>query len=60
MDHEGLLDSLTFQGGTFLRLCQSSLRFSEDLDFAGDWDFRSEEVAGDGYVPHRVAEPAQN
>lgn len=45
LDREGLLDSLTFQGGTSLRLCQGSPRFSEDLDFAGDWDFKSEDVA---------------
>ena len=30
-----LLDSLTFQGGTSLRLCHGAPRFSEDLDFAG-------------------------
>ena len=30
-----LLDTLTFQGGTSLRLCHGAPRFSEDLDFAG-------------------------
>lgn len=34
-----LLDSLTFQGGTSLRLCYGAPRFSEDLDFAGGADF---------------------
>src|SRR3546814_7347409 len=34
-----LLDSLTFQGGTSLRLCHRAPRFSEDLDFAGGIDF---------------------
>lgn len=35
LDGEGLLDMLTFQGGTSLRLCYGAQRFSEDLDFAG-------------------------
>ena len=35
LDTEGLLDLLTFQGGTSLRLCYDSPRFSEDLDFVG-------------------------
>lgn len=39
LDQEGLLDRLTFQGGTALRLCHASPRFSEDLDFAGGKDF---------------------
>lgn len=45
LDREGLLDDLTFQGGTSLRLCYGASRFSEDLDFAGGRDFRSENVA---------------
>ncbi|MEQ4924389.1 nucleotidyl transferase AbiEii/AbiGii toxin family protein [Proteus hauseri] len=40
----GLLRSLTFQGGTSLRLCYNSNRFSEDLDFAGGRDFCSEQM----------------
>lgn len=39
MDAAGLLDKLTFQGGTSLRLCYGSNRFSEDLDFVGGKDF---------------------
>lgn len=35
LDAEGLLKDLVFQGGTSLRLCRGSDRFSEDLDFAG-------------------------
>lgn len=35
LDREGLLQTLTFQGGTSLRLCYGSNRFSEDLDFVG-------------------------
>lgn len=34
-----LLDGLTFQGGTALRLCHGGQRLSEDLDFAGGRDF---------------------
>ena len=33
LDNNRLLDRLTFQGGTSLRLCYGALRFSEDLDF---------------------------
>lgn len=39
LDSEGLLKDLVFQGGTALRLCRGSDRFSEDLDFAGGVDF---------------------
>lgn len=35
LDKEGLLKGLVFQGGTCLRLCYGSYRYSEDLDFAG-------------------------
>jgi predicted nucleotidyltransferase component of viral defense system len=35
LDREGLLENLTFQGGTSLRLCHGAPRFSEDLDFVG-------------------------
>lgn len=41
LDGAGLLKSLVFQGGTSLRLCRGSDRFSEDLDFAGGKDFSS-------------------
>ena len=39
LDEARLLESLVFQGGTSLRLCYGSERFSEDLDFAGGKDF---------------------
>lgn len=39
LDGEGLLKSLVFRGGTALRLCRGSDRFSEDLDFAGGVNF---------------------
>jgi len=44
LDREGLFDQLTFQGGTALRLCYGSPRFSEDLDFAGGHDFKSSQL----------------
>jgi len=39
LNRTGLLNALTFQGGTSLRLCHGAPRFSEDLDFAGGLDF---------------------
>lgn len=39
LDGAGLLRDLVFQGGTSLRLCRGSNRFSEDLDFAGGKHF---------------------
>ncbi|OTA19653.1 hypothetical protein Xbed_02155 [Xenorhabdus beddingii] len=45
LSKEGLLKGMTFQGGTSLRLCYSSNRFSEDLDFAGGRDFCSADLA---------------
>lgn len=39
LDKAGLLKDLVFQGGTSLRLCRGSSRFSEDLDFAGGREF---------------------
>ena len=44
LDKQGLLDKLTFQGGTSLRLCYNSPRFSEDLDFAGGYDFTTSQL----------------
>lgn len=44
LDKEGLLDRLIFQGGTSLRLCYGSPRFSEDLDFVGGTDFSSNQL----------------
>lgn len=46
LEKEGLLDKLTFQGGTSLRLCYGAPRFSEDLDFAGGKEFSSKSVQG--------------
>jgi predicted nucleotidyltransferase component of viral defense system len=44
LDEDGLLKNLVFQGGTSLRLCRGSERFSEDLDFAGGRDFSSQSM----------------
>src|SRR6056297_964811 len=41
MSTAGLLDQLTFIGGTCLRACYGSNRLSEDLDFTGGADFTS-------------------
>ncbi len=45
LEKGGLLDKLTFQGGTSLRLCYGGNRFSEDLDFVGGVDFSSAMLA---------------
>ena len=44
LDAAGLLKDLVFQGGTSLRLCRGSSRFSEDLNFAGGRDFTSQKM----------------
>ena len=44
LDEAGLLKNLVFQGGTSLRLCYGSQRFSEDLDFAGGKNFSAANV----------------
>ncbi|WP_437559388.1 nucleotidyl transferase AbiEii/AbiGii toxin family protein [Acidithiobacillus sulfuriphilus] len=45
LDEDGLLKNLVFQGGTSLRLCYGSERFSEDLDFAGGKNFSAQSMA---------------
>ncbi|WP_271460381.1 nucleotidyl transferase AbiEii/AbiGii toxin family protein [Pantoea leporis] len=44
LDAEGLLKDIVFQGGTSLRLCRGSDRFSEYLDFAGGSDFSADSM----------------
>ncbi|PQQ38410.1 nucleotidyl transferase AbiEii/AbiGii toxin family protein [Photorhabdus laumondii] len=44
LDTNGLLDQLTFQGGTSLRLCHGAPRFSEDLDFSGGVNFNRNQL----------------
>lgn len=46
MERGGFLDDLTFQGGTSLRLCHGTPRFSEDLDFSGGPGFEAARMAG--------------
>jgi len=50
MDRHGFLGRLVFQGGTCLRLCYGSERYSEDLDFAGGPDFQADDLAGLGKI----------
>jgi predicted nucleotidyltransferase component of viral defense system len=70
LDKQGLLDKLTFQGGTSLRLCYGSSRFSEDLDFAGGVNFTTSQLMDmknciEGYITSRygleisVKEPSE-
>lgn len=44
LDNARLLERLTFQGGTCLRLCFGSPRYSEDLDFVGSPDFQKTDI----------------
>jgi hypothetical protein len=46
LDSEKLLDPLTFQGGTSLRLCYGAQRFSEDLDFVCGREFDVAQLIG--------------
>lgn len=46
MSEAGLLQQLTFIGGTCLRACYGSHRLSEDLDFSGGADFTREQLVG--------------
>lgn len=64
LDRERLLDHLTFQGGTSLRLCHGSPRFSEDLDFVGGRDFDQARMAELGeclttYIGERYGLPVE-
>ena len=44
----GLLQKLTFMGGTCLRACYGYARLSEDLDFTGGFDFKKDDMRGIG------------
>lgn len=48
LDQAGLLEHLTFQGGTALRLCYGAQRFSEDLDFVVDRELPADLLRGVG------------
>ncbi len=57
LDRAGLLDILTFQGGTALRLCYGASRYSEDLDFVGGRDFAAPDLAAiAGVVEEAIGE----
>ncbi|SFC37877.1 hypothetical protein SAMN05660443_2423 [Marinospirillum celere] len=43
---QGIMQRLTFIGGTSLRMCYNSSRLSEDLDFNGGHDFKPSEFEG--------------
>ncbi|MCG5539222.1 nucleotidyl transferase AbiEii/AbiGii toxin family protein [Halorhodospira sp. 9622] len=45
LEQSSLLGRLTFQGGTALRLCYGSARYSEDLDFVGGREFAASDLA---------------
>lgn len=45
LSQSGLLNKLTFIGGTCLRACYGSSRLSEDLDFTGGADFTRDQLA---------------
>ena len=56
MEEEGLLDNLVFQGGTSLRLCHGSDRYSEDLDFSGGKGFSIDSFDGfKARIENRIA-----
>ena len=46
LDNAGLLNDLTFHGGTDLRLCHGASRLSEYLNFAGGPGFTRTNVDG--------------
>lgn len=46
LHNRGLLQQLTFIGGTSLRLCYNSSRLSEDLDFTAGIDFKADQFNG--------------
>ncbi|MBW8191441.1 nucleotidyl transferase AbiEii/AbiGii toxin family protein [Neiella marina] len=43
---QGAMQSLTFIGGTSLRMCYNSSRLSEDLDFNGGFNFKPSDFDG--------------
>lgn len=50
LSRAGLLQGVTFMGGTCLRLCYGATRLSEDLDFTGGDSFRREDLQHLGTV----------
>ncbi|MFR1936293.1 MAG: nucleotidyl transferase AbiEii/AbiGii toxin family protein [Bifidobacterium longum] len=50
MQDGGFFGPIVFQGGTSLRLCHGSPRYSEDLDFAGGTGFGVDDLRGLGVL----------
>ncbi len=55
---QGVLQQLSFIGGTSLRMCYNSARLSEDLDFNGGHDFKPSDFDGleseiQHYIQHK-------
>jgi predicted nucleotidyltransferase component of viral defense system len=50
ISHHNLLSSLTFIGGTCLRMCYGGTRLSEDLDFTGGHDFSRSSLSSMGKI----------
>ncbi|MCL2069595.1 MAG: nucleotidyl transferase AbiEii/AbiGii toxin family protein [Treponema sp.] len=44
LNKAGVLQKLTFMGGTCLRSCYGFARLSEDLDFTGGFDFKKDDL----------------
>lgn len=54
---QGVMHTLTFIGGTSLRMCYNSARLSEDLDFNGGGDFKPSDFDG---LEHEIQHYIQN
>ena len=54
LSKSGLLQKLTFMGGTCLRLCYGFARLSEDLDFTGGFDFSKNDLGSIGDLLKRA------
>ena len=50
LSKNNLLKSLTFIGGTALRICYGNVRLSEDLDFTGGNDFSKDSLHAMGKI----------
>lgn len=60
MNEAGFLEKLTFMGGTCLRMCYSSERLSEDLDFSSNFDFSKESLVDFGKTLYEKLEQKYN
>lgn len=60
MNVRGFLKELTFMGGTCLRTCHGSPRFSEDLDFTGGFDFSKDDMSDLGTIIEKAINEKYN